>query len=196
MLAQDELRSARFAEFETDAPDNIWHPEFKQEQLDLQKKQLQAMISASAPPVSEQLQVPVGYENPVTMPLLPSIPEYQMPLPIYDYAQHPQQNFAFASQLQQPSGMLASQDNVFARQEFQSFEQAQPQDSFVNLQPVADPRAGLNGPEIMVPIAGQMSASQQLQQLLDMPAAGTKTVPVAQVNQSSHSRVLGPLQSA
>jgi hypothetical protein len=192
MLAQDELRSARFAEFETDAPDNIWHPEFKQEQLDLQKKQLQAMISASAPPVSEQLH----YENPVTMPLLPSIPEYQMPQPIYDYAQHPQQNFAFTSQLQQPSGMLASQDNMFVRQDFQPFEQIQPQDSYVNVQPAAHPRAALSGPEIIVPIAGQMSASQQLQQLLDMPAAGTKTVPVAQVNQSSHSRVLAPLQSA
>ena len=56
-IAQDELRNSKFAEFETDAPDNIWHPEFKQEQLDKMKKELQAAIDASAPP--EQLFAPV-----------------------------------------------------------------------------------------------------------------------------------------
>ena len=62
MLAQDELKKSKFAEFETDAPDNIWHPEFKQEQLDLQKKQLQAMIVAIAPPESQQLYAPIHFK--------------------------------------------------------------------------------------------------------------------------------------
>jgi hypothetical protein len=195
MLAQEELRHAKFAEYETDAPDNIWHPEFKQEQLDLMKQQLQAMVSASAPPNSEQLHAPMNHpEIPMTASLQ-SIPEYELPQPIYDYTQYPQHEFPFQSQLQQPPGMPVSLDSSISRQQFQFVDQAQLHDPLVDGQASTDPRVGVDIHGIVSPSAA-MSASQQLLKVLNMPAAGTKTVPVLQVHQGSSSRAPAPLQSA
>jgi hypothetical protein len=197
MIAQDELRNAKFAEFETDAPDNIWHPEFKQEQLDLQKKQLQAMISASAPPDSQQQFVPEHYPQiPLAMSSLQSIPEDQLPQPIYDQSQYLQDDLPFMSQLQPSAAMLASQEDFLSRQQFQFEDQAQQHGPSVNIHPGADHRVAVDGPEIVFPAAGKISIPQQLQEIWDMPAAGTKTVPSLPVKEGSSSRVPAPMQSA
>ena len=187
-IAQDELRNSKFAEFETDAPDNIWHPEYKQEQLDKAKKELQAAIDASAPP--EQLLAPMHYpEDLAATSSLQSIPEYQLPQPIYDHVQHQQQDFSFQSQLEQPAGMLAHQDNGFSTQSFQSMDYAQPQDQSVIGYPSTDHPLG-HPPALEFPSAGKIMIQRQY----DLPPAGTKAPPTRQDQQGSDSRVLAPLQ--
>ena len=189
MLAQDELRNSKFAEFETDAPENIWHPEFKQEQLELKKKQLQDAIVASAPPQSEPLYAPIHYpEIPAMMSSLQSIPEYQPPHSIVDNAQYQQQDFPFHSQLQQAVGVPTGPDDILFRQQFQSMEQAQPQEFRVN----DHPSSLVEVPALSFPAAGKKMIPQQL----DLPAAGTKTLAGRQVDQDSKSRVLASQQPA
>jgi hypothetical protein len=203
MLAQDELRNSKFAEFETDAPDNIWHPEVKQEQLELRKKQLQDAIVASAPPQSEPLYAPIHYpEIPAMMSSLQSIPEYQPPHSIVDNAQYQQQDFPFHSQLQQAVGDPTGQDDILFRQQFPSMDQAQPQEFRVN----DHPSSLVEVPAFSFPAAGKKMIPQQLElpaagkkmipQQLELPAAGTKTLAGRQVDQDSKSRVLASQQPA
>jgi hypothetical protein len=188
-IAQDELRNSKFAEFETDAPDNIWHPEFKQEQIDKMKKEFQAAIDASAPP--EQLFAPVQYpEVPVASSLLQSIPEYQLPQPVYDHVQYQQHDFPFQPQFEQPAGMMAYQDNGFSRQQFQSMDhnaQLQHPSAIGHLStdhPLGHP------PLFEFPSAGKIMIQRQF----DLPPAGTKAPPTRQEQQGSDSRVLAPQQ--
>jgi hypothetical protein len=184
MLAQDELRNSKFAEFETDAPDNIWHPEFKQEQLDLKKARLlEAAISASAPPQSEPLYAPIYHpEIPVTMSSLQSIPEYQLPQPIADQVQHQQEKFPFHSQYQQSFGVPENHDHVASGQQFQSIQQDVPQPLRFNEPPSSE----FEIPAFSFPAAGKKTVPQQF----ELPAAGTKTLTSRHVEQESKSRVL------
>jgi hypothetical protein len=191
MLAQDELKKSKFAEFETDAPDNIWHPEFKQEQLELQKKQLQAMIGAIAPPESQQLYAPIHF--PEVSPLQ-SIAEYQLPQADYnlshDHSQLQQYDAPFQSQLQQPAGIPSSQESVFSGQQFETLGQSQLQSSLVDNQNVANPHANSAPELIFLPPAGKKMLPRQL----DLPAAGSKPLPSRQDQQGSSSRMLASLQ--
>jgi hypothetical protein len=188
MLAQDELKNSKFAEFETDAPDNIWHPEFKQEQFDLQKKQLQAMMSASAPPESQQLNAPIYLPE---LSPLQSIAEYQLP---QDHTQLQQNDAPFApfqSNLQQPAGIPVNlQDSVFSREQLDSLGQSQVQDSLVDGQNFTNPHANSAPELVFLPPAGKKMLPWQL----DLPAAGTKPLPSRQNPQGSSSRVLASLQ--
>ena len=191
MLAQDELKKSKFAEFETDAPDNIWHPEFKQEQLDLQKKQLQAMIGAIAPPESQQLYAPIHF--PEVSPLQ-RIAEYQLPQVDYnltqDHSQLQQYDAPFQAHLQQPAGIPSGQESVFSGQQFESLGQSQLQSSLVDSQNVTNPHANSAPELIFLPPAGKKMLPRQL----DLPSAGTKPLPSRQDQQGSSSRMLASLQ--
>jgi hypothetical protein len=185
MFAQDELKNSKFAEYESDAPDNIWHPEFKQEQLNLKKAKLLEAIGSSAPYQSEPIYAPIYHpEIPVTTTTLQSIPEYQPSQPIVGQHQYQQEGMPFHSQLQQAVDVPQGHDNIVSRQQFQSMLQAQPQEYRVNDQA----SSVVEIPAISFPAAG----TKMLPQQLELPAAGTKTLSSRHLDQDSKSRVLAP----
>jgi hypothetical protein len=193
MLAQNDLRNAKVAEFETDAPENIWHPEFKQEQVDRMKNHLQAAIGPSL--VSDQFQLyepsqlyePLHQEVPFATSSSQSIRE-QPPQPVYDHFAYQQPANSFQSQFQQPADIQPSQSYEISGHPFPSVQHVQPQDSGV---PIADHRA-LEFPENYFPDAG----TKMVPQIFDFPSVGTKVAPPRQEQQSRSSRAPPSLQLA